>query len=73
MAERAARSAERAAASARMVANRAADFARETRSKRLQDAADAVATTRTEEAAARDAYHASEREAHARHNDGTEG
>jgi hypothetical protein len=67
IAERAARHAERAAKIAREAADRAMTFASENRASYLADAEAAAMTTREEEAAARDRYHAAEREAHVRH------
>ena len=63
MAQRAAKSAERAASTATLAADRAAKFAAESRNTRLQDADDAVANTRAEEAAARNRYQDAERNA----------
>jgi hypothetical protein len=72
MAERAAKAADRAAMSARDAAKRAAALAKESRERRLVDADALVATARTEEAAARDAYHRHEAEARGRHGRDTE-
>lgn len=67
IAERAAKHAERTALIARQAAQRAIAFAAENREGYLADAEETVVGTRAEEAAARDRFHAAEREARSKH------
>ena len=70
IAESAARHAERAAKIARQASDRAMAFASENRSGYLAEADAAVTTSRDEESAARDRYHAAEEAARERSGDG---
>ena len=67
IAERAAKHAERTAKIAREASDRALGFAQENRAGYLAEADEAVVTTREEEDAARERYHAAERVARDRH------
>ena len=70
MAERAAKHAERTARIARDAADRAQAFAAENRSGYLSETEQAVVSTRDEETAARDRYHAAEQAASERQRKG---
>ena len=67
IAQRAAKHAEQTAKIAREASERAMAFATENRTGYLAEAEDTAGSTRTEEAAARDRYHESERIARQRH------